>query len=327
MRPPRIQQGAAAAIAAAALLLFAAAEVPAQSRPLSGGPVSRARILEPEIDPPWLGVTITTEGAQRGVRITEVIDGTPAEECGLVPGDEILQIDGTSVVETEQLIALVNGRAVGDRVAILFLRDAATRQTRARLAARIEDRNEILHRRLVGKPAPPLALWPVDGNDRRSVGELPLFGLDRYRGDVLVLLFWSTYCTECSPAQTALAALAAAEKEQGLAVVQIANEDRSLLLPYLQHAPQLLPTLQDASPTPGEDGAFRLYGVEARPTLVVIDHRGLVRYAALLGSTPDGVPQDPDGARLDDALFAIGRALRDRNGAGRPLAERKPTGG
>jgi S1-C subfamily serine protease len=71
----------------------------------------------------WLGImglTLTSEIAeemalasdQQGVLIQEVIRGTPAEEAGLLGGDQVVEIDGQQVSLGGDLIVAVDGEAV-----------------------------------------------------------------------------------------------------------------------------------------------------------------------------------------------------------------------
>jgi len=58
-----------------------------------------------------------------GVLITEVIEGSPAEEAGLKAGDVILEIDGRKVEDTGELFKAISEKEKGDRVELEVLRN------------------------------------------------------------------------------------------------------------------------------------------------------------------------------------------------------------
>jgi len=58
-----------------------------------------------------------------GVLITEVIEGSPAEEAGLKAGDVILEIDGQKVEDTGELLEAISEKEKGDRVELVVLRN------------------------------------------------------------------------------------------------------------------------------------------------------------------------------------------------------------
>ncbi len=85
----------------------------------------------------WLGVTIQDlnrdlasyydieEG--RGVLVTQVIPGDPADQAGIQPNDIILEIDGTPVNDSRELTAKAADLAVDQKVDVTVLRDGKTR--------------------------------------------------------------------------------------------------------------------------------------------------------------------------------------------------------
>jgi len=81
----------------------------------------------------WLGVSvqgITEDIAERlglktteGALVSNVFKGDPAEKAGIKTGDVIAEIDGKIVRNTHELIKIVAGVTVGDKVKIKVLRD------------------------------------------------------------------------------------------------------------------------------------------------------------------------------------------------------------
>ena len=82
---------------------------------------------------PWLGViglSITEEIARyyglpvnRGVLVTKVAEGSPAEDAGMADGDIILEIDSVETRKIEDLVKEIHKRKVGDTVRIYALRN------------------------------------------------------------------------------------------------------------------------------------------------------------------------------------------------------------
>jgi S1-C subfamily serine protease len=72
----------------------------------------------------FLGVSIDdrSDGGQ-GAVITEVADGSPASDVGLVQGDVILSVDESTTDGAEGVVAAVRDREPGDEVEVVVLRD------------------------------------------------------------------------------------------------------------------------------------------------------------------------------------------------------------
>ncbi len=234
--------------------------------------------------PPWLGVGI--EDGERGVRITEVIDGTPAEGAGLAVGDEIVRLDGRPLQAADDLQLRLHGRKSGDQVALEVARGGRRLRLRAILAPRLED-SEILERRLLDKPAPGFDLPLASG---AGTGDL-----DRLAGKVVVIEFLATWCGACKPTYRTLADLDRRRRGDGLVVLGIGDESEAALraLASLEGLP--FAVLRDVG-----GNARRAYRVTDLPTMVVIDRAGVVRYAGVGG-----------GLTVDHAVFAAERALGD----------------
>ncbi|MDJ0853764.1 MAG: DegQ family serine endoprotease [Desulfobacterales bacterium] len=88
---------------------------------------------EGEVTRGWLGVTIQDlkgdlasyydleEG--RGVLVTQVVPGDPADKAGIRPNDIILEVDDTEVNSSRALTTKAAGLAVGERVDVTVLRN------------------------------------------------------------------------------------------------------------------------------------------------------------------------------------------------------------
>jgi serine protease Do len=81
---------------------------------------------------PWLGIiglSLTEEIArhynlptEQGVLVTRVVNGSPAEDSGIVDGDIILRMDGAAVNSVEDLVEEIHQRKVGQKIRITVLR-------------------------------------------------------------------------------------------------------------------------------------------------------------------------------------------------------------
>jgi S1-C subfamily serine protease len=89
-------------------------------------------VTEGIVKRPWLGViglSITRELARyyglpvdRGVLVTKVAEGSPAEDAGMADGDIILEIDNVETRRIEDLVEEIHKRKAEDTVRIVALR-------------------------------------------------------------------------------------------------------------------------------------------------------------------------------------------------------------
>ena len=61
-------------------------------------------------------------GAGKGMRLSGVTPGSPADQAGLVAGDVIVEFDGKPVTDLYTYSDALYARQPGDRVKIVFLR-------------------------------------------------------------------------------------------------------------------------------------------------------------------------------------------------------------
>jgi len=92
----------------------------------------------------WLGVMISdtrTEGDEESsvVAITKVLEGSPAEDAGLLDGDVIVSINGELVEgNVSRSVELIKSHEAGDKVDIVVLRDGAEKTLVATLGSRAD---------------------------------------------------------------------------------------------------------------------------------------------------------------------------------------------
>lgn len=118
----------------------------------------------------------------------------------------------------------------------------------------------------VGSPAPACGL--------ASLGTRPATETQQFRGRVVYLDFWASWCGPCAQAFPFMNALQKEFGERGLAVVGVnVDETPSDALRFLQKIPATFTIGADAS------GACpRAFGVDAMPSSYLIDRSGVIRY-------------------------------------------------
>ena len=97
----------------------------------------------------WLGVAIqdlTSELAEyyglkdkKGVLVSQVFKGDPAEKAGIKPNDIIVAVDGEPVNTSRELSATIAGLEVGKRTAITVIRNGQEKTLYAELSKRKDD--------------------------------------------------------------------------------------------------------------------------------------------------------------------------------------------
>ena len=95
--------------------------------------------------------------------------------------------------------------------------------------------------------------------------------LSDYRGKVVLLNFWATWCGPCRQELPTVAKLYGEFRDSGLVVFGVNDEDKGTARKYLEKQGLALPFLDDSS-----QKAHRLYHVNAIPTVFLIDPQGKV---------------------------------------------------
>jgi peroxiredoxin len=110
--------------------------------------------------------------------------------------------------------------------------------------------------------APDFSLRDLDGNVRR---------LASFRGRVVLLNFWATWCPPCQTEMPLLEALYQAYKDHGFQVVAVSSDVQGaeVVQPFVTQHHLSFTTLLDAT---GQ--VARLYGVTSLPTTYLLDREG-----------------------------------------------------
>jgi len=121
---------------------------------------------------------------------------------------------------------------------------------------------------LVGKPAPDFALKSASGENLR---------LSEYRGDVVMINFWATWCGPCRQEMPLLDDLYNRYQRVGFRLLGVNIDDDS------RRAMQMVEELGINFPVLFDEQKVvsKLYDVGAMPVTLLVDREGTVRYVHL----------------------------------------------
>lgn len=142
----------------------------------------------------WMGVGIqdlTPELAQyygmkdqKGVLVTQVFPGDPADKAGLKPRDVITSIDNKPVTTGRELSAAVAGMAVGKDVPVKIVRDGKEQTLTVHISERKEDQETVASRDTQAPPeSDELGIRAADLNPENA----RRFGVDESERGVIIV--------------------------------------------------------------------------------------------------------------------------------------------
>jgi peroxiredoxin len=107
-------------------------------------------------------------------------------------------------------------------------------------------------------------------------GSAPI-SLEEYRGDVVYVTFWASWCAPCREEMPLLADLWQRHRDEGFQVIAInVDEDPAAALQFAQEHGLEFPLARDA-----DRAVSQLYRVAGYPSHYLVDRRGKVRFSAL----------------------------------------------
>ena len=120
----------------------------------------------------------------------------------------------------------------------------------------------------VNEPAPPLALVDTKGVEH---------SLEQYRGKVVVVNFWATWCPPCVEELPSLESAWQRYRQQGLVGLAVSDEETDVVTSFLERLPTdiTFPLLIDRDMKSGN--RWKIRGL---PTTVIIDRSGDVYWRA-----------------------------------------------
>ena len=118
---------------------------------------------------------------------------------------------------------------------------------------------------LTGKPAPDFALKSSTGENLR---------LSEFRGDVVMINFWATWCGPCRQEMPLLDQLYSRYERVGFNLLGVnIDDDSNRAMNMIRELGVSFPVLFDA-----RKEVSKLYDVDAMPVTVLVDREGNVRY-------------------------------------------------
>ena len=138
--------------------------------------------------------------------------------------------------------------------------------------------------------------------------------MSTFRGKVVLVNFWATWCGPCQVEMPQLQKIYAELGAKGVQIIGVSTDEAKLdvaVKPLVRSKGLTYPILRDESGVVG-----KAYGATNTPQMVVIDPTGTVRYAGAIDNAPDGEGRTPAGGTL---VNWVDQALADL-AAGRPVA-------
>jgi peroxiredoxin len=118
---------------------------------------------------------------------------------------------------------------------------------------------------LAGQPAPDFALKSSTGENLR---------LSEYRGDVVMINFWATWCGPCRQEMPLLDQLYSRYQRVGFSLLGVnIDDDSSRAMDMIRELGVSFPVLFDS-----RKEVSKLYDVDAMPVTVLVDREGNVRH-------------------------------------------------
>ena len=135
-------------------------------------------------------------------------------------------------------------------------------------------------------------------------------GIDEFRGKVVLVNFWASWCTPCVTEMPSIQRLAAALEDESFAVIGVNISESTLRVRTMAQRLGLdFPILLD-----GEGETFKSWGATVLPTTYVLDRDGVPRYR---GQGPLAWDEPPASELVEGLLHSGSSPSTQRFSAGR----------
>jgi len=231
-------------------------------------PVPEALAQEPgpRTERGWLGIVMDEKPGGK-VMVKEVLHRSPAHKAGLRTGDRLKSVGGSDVSTARETARAVGKHAAGSTIRLVVVRSGKEHTKTARLEA-FPSGEALLRMQHVGKSAPPLrGLRSVMGTGGPTSND--------FRGKVVVLDFWASWCIACRVTAMHLNRWHDRYADRGLAVLGVAGQSPEAAAKGTRRFQIRYPTCAD--PDMETSSAFH---VRELPSVIIIDRRGVVRGVA-----------------------------------------------
>ncbi len=114
----------------------AQAQFPNEFFQSAGKPAAQASFLGvavTDVDPDRAGRLRLNE--ERGIEVTYVVQGSPADKAGIAPGDVLFTYNGENILSSQQFVRLVQETPVGRKVKIQLWREDKTKSVTAAIGS------------------------------------------------------------------------------------------------------------------------------------------------------------------------------------------------
>jgi thiol-disulfide isomerase/thioredoxin len=180
----------------------------------------------------------------------------------------------------EQLGTLAKSQPFNDDIAQVSVVMIKTSPANQEVVARL---NDILCNTLKGNAALHFANMPNKIGKPLVIGGSsltgPPFSSEKWKGKVILVDFWATWCQPCRESLPELIQLYSKYHDKGLEIVGVSSDSsREDLLAFLKQNPDMRwPQLFVGNTTGDWHSLTKRFGIESIPTLYLIDRNGILR--------------------------------------------------